>query len=112
VQNVVAGFTTRYVSKYDFRSGVNYGLIPAFGTLDLSASYKLQDRNARILFQAQNIFSCVGGTTTPPANGIGSANQATYTAGRECGFGKKHQEMINAPQLGPIVLLGFRIEGQ
>src|SRR6476661_3257107 len=77
VQNLVAGFTTRYVSKYDFRSGVNYGLVPAFGTLDLSASYRLPSRNARLLFQAQNIFSCVGGTTTPPALGISSANQAT-----------------------------------
>ena len=111
IQSVVAGFTTRYVSKYDFRSGVNYGLVPAFGTLDLSASYRLPNRNAKILFQAQNIFSCVGGTTTPPDLGIGSANQAIYTAGRECGFGKQHQEMINAPKLGPIVLLGLRVDG-
>ncbi len=111
VQNVVAGFTTRYVAKYNFRSGVNYGLVPAFGTLDLSASYRIPNRDAKILFQAQNIFSCVGGTTTPPALGIGSANQATYAAGRECGFGKQHQEMINAPKLGPIVLLGLRVDG-
>jgi hypothetical protein len=99
------------VAKYDFRSGVNYGTVPAFGTLDLSASYRIPSRNARILVQAQNIFSCVGGTSTPPALGIGSANQAVYTAGRECGFGKQHQEMINAPKLGPIVLLGLRLDG-
>ena len=80
-------------------------------TLDLSASYRIPNRDAKILFQAQNIFSCVGGTTTPPALGIGSANQATYAAGRECGFGKQHQEMINAPKLGPIVLLGLRVDG-
>ena len=112
VQNVIAGFTTRYVSKYDFRSGVNYGLIPAFGTMDITAGYTLPNTGAKILFQAQNIFSCVGGTTTPPALGIGSANQAVYAAGRECGFGKRHQEMINAPVLGPIVLLGLRWEGK
>ncbi len=112
IQNVLAGFTTRFVSKYDFRSGVNYGLIPAFGTLDLSATYKLPGAGARLLFQAQNIFSCVGGSTEAPKAGISSANQATYTAGRQCGFGKKHQEMINAPQLGPIVLVGLRWEGQ
>jgi outer membrane receptor for ferrienterochelin and colicins len=111
VDNLVAGFTTRYVTKYDFRSGVNYGTVPAFGTLDLSASYRLPSRNAKILFQAQNLFSCVGGTTTPPALGIGSANPAVYAEGRECGFGKQHQEMINAPKLGPIVLLGLRIDG-
>jgi outer membrane receptor for ferrienterochelin and colicins len=111
IQNVLAGFTTRYVAKYDFRSGVNYGTVPAFATLDLSASYRIPSRNAKILFQAQNVFSCVGGTTAPPPLGIGSANQATYTQGRECGFGKQHQEMINAPRLGPIVLLGLRLDG-
>lgn len=113
VENLVAGFTTRYVSKYDFRSGVNHGLLPAFGTLDLSANYRLANYSrAQLLFQARNIFSCVGGTTTPPALGIAAANKATYTAGRECGFGKQHQEMINAPKLGPIVLVGLRLEGQ
>lgn len=112
VENMIAGFTTRYVSKYDFRSGVNYGLIPAFGTLDITAGYTLPNTGAKILFQAQNIFSCVGGTTTAPALGLGSANKAVYAEGRECGFGKKHQEMINAPVLGPIVLMGVRWEGK
>lgn len=111
IENFVAGFTTRYVTKYNFRSGVNYGLVPAFGTLDLSASYRIPNRNAKVLFQAQNLFSCVGGTTTPPALGLGSANPAIYTQGRECGFGKVHQEMINAPKLGPIVLVGLRVDG-
>jgi iron complex outermembrane receptor protein len=111
VEHLVAGLTTRYVSKYSFRSGVNYGLVPAFGTLDLSASYRIPNRSAKILFQAQNIFSCVGGRTDPPPLGISSANPAIYTEGRECGFGKQHQEMINAPKLGPIVLLGVRIDG-
>jgi outer membrane receptor for ferrienterochelin and colicins len=112
IDRLMAQFTARYVSKYDFRSGVNYGLIPAFGTLDISGGYKLPTTGARLMLQAQNIFSCVGGTTTPPAVGIGSANQAVYTAKRECGFGKKHQEMINAPLLGPIVLVGLRLEGR
>ena len=112
IENVVAGFTTRYVSKYDFRSGVNYGLIPAFGTLDLSASYAIRNTGAKVIFQAQNLFSCVGGTTTPPALGVSSANRAVYTAGRNCGFGKQHQEMINAPKIGPIVLLGLRWDGK
>ncbi len=111
VQGLVAGFTTRYVSKYDFRSGVNYGLIPAFGTLDISAAYTLSN-SAKVIFQAQNILSCVGGTSTPPALGIGSANQATYTAGQSCGFGSTHQEMINAPLVGPIVLIGLRWDGR
>jgi iron complex outermembrane receptor protein len=112
VQDVLAGFTARYVSKYDFRSGVNYGLIPAFGTIDINGTYSLPVSGAKMIFQAQNLFSCVGGTTTPPALGIGSANQAIYTAGRSCGFGQKHQEMINGAVLGPIVLVGLRWEGR
>ena len=112
VPNMTAGFTTRYVAKYDFRSGVNYGLIPSFGTLDLTATYTLPAQHAKILFQAQNIFSCVGGTTTPPVLGIGSANKAVYAAGRTCGFAKTHQEMINAPKIGPIVLIGIRLDGR
>ena len=111
VPNMTAGFTTRYVAMYDFRSGVNYGLIPSFGTLDLTATYTLPAQHAKILFQAQNIFSCVGGTTTPPVLGIGSANKAVYAAGRTCGFAKTHQEMINAPKIGPIVLIGIRLDG-
>jgi iron complex outermembrane receptor protein len=113
VQNLIAGFTTRYVSKYDFRSGVNFGLIPSFGTLDISGAYTLSN-SAKVIFQAQNIFSCVGGTSTPPGIGIGSgtANQAVYKAGRDCSFGKTHQEMINAPLVGPIVLIGLRLDGR
>ena len=111
IENFFAGFTTRYVHRYDFRSGVNYGTIPAFGTLDLSAGYNLSS-GARIMFQAQNIFSCVGGTTTPPALGISSANQAIYAEGQSCGLGQEHQEMINAPKIGPIVLIGLRLQGQ
>ncbi|MEO7084126.1 MAG: TonB-dependent receptor [Gemmatimonadaceae bacterium] len=112
VDHVVAGFTTRYVSKYDFRSGVNYGLIPAFGTFDLSAAYTLRNSGAKIIVQAQNLFSCVSGTSTPPTLGVSSANKATYTAGRTCGFDKQHQEMINAPLIGPIVLVGVRWDGR
>ena len=112
VRNLSAGFTTRYVAKYDFRSGVNYGLIPAFGALNLNASYVLPRSGATLLFQAQNIFSCVGGTTTPPALGLGSANKAVYADDKSCGFGQKHQEIINAPLLGPIVIFGLRWEGR
>ena len=112
VERLTAGFTTRFVTKYDFRSGVNYGLIPAFGTLDLSANYRLRQSGTRVLFQAQNIFSCVGGTTTPPALGISGGNRAVYQPGRSCEFGMQHQEMINAPKIGPIVLVGIRVDGR
>lgn len=110
-RNSVASFTTRYVSKYSFRSGVNYGLIPAFGTFDIGASYQIR-RDASLLLQAQNLYACVGGTTTPPAAGVSSANPAIYAKEQKCGFGQRHQEMINMPKIGPTILAGLRWERQ
>ncbi len=107
-----AGFTVRYVNRYSFQSGVNWGVIPAFGTFDLTASYKLPDSNGKLFVSAQNLFSCVGGTTTPPAAGIASTRQATYTVQQKCGFGQTHQEMINMPAIGPIIFVGVRYEGR
>ena len=114
------GFTVRYVNGYDFRSGVNWGHIPGFGTFDFNANYTIPDSHATLMLQVQNAFSCVQGTSTAPANGISStstpatapAGRATYTPGQSCGFGQTHSEMINAPQIGTIVLLGVRWSGR
>ncbi len=100
-------FTIRYVNKYDFRSGVNFGLVPQFTTLDLTTSYRLSNAT-RITAQVQNLYSCVGGVSALPANGIGSANKAGYTEGKKCGLGQPHQEMINTPSIGTILMVGFR----
>ena len=61
-----------------------------------------------MMLQATNLYACVGGTTTPPATGVSSASAATYAAGRKCGFGQKHQEILNMPALGPTILAGLR----
>jgi iron complex outermembrane receptor protein len=113
-------FTIRYVNGYDFRSGVNWGLIPGFGTLDLSANYKIPSSGARITLQVQNLFACVSGTSTPPAIGINSGatppaapvGKATYSSGQKCGFGQSHSEMINMPQIGTMAFLGVRWDGR
>ena len=107
VRGLTAGFTTRYVSKYSFRSGINYGVVPAFGTVDLSASYRIRS-DARILLQASNLYACSGGSSVMPTTGVSSAAPATYTKQRSCGFGQRHQEMINMPDIGAIVLAGVR----
>lgn len=110
-----AGFTVRYVNGYDFRSGVNFGHIPGFATFDFSANYKIPDSNTALMLQVQNAFSCVQGTSTPPANGISSnslTGRATYVAGQSCGIGQTHSEMINAPQIGTILMLGVRWSGR
>src|SRR5581483_6383175 len=107
VRDLSSGFTLRYVSKYSFRSGINYGMVPAFGTFDVNASYRVR-ADARILLQATNLFACTGGSSTMPAAGVSSATAATYTKEQKCGFGQRHQEMINMPEIGAIVLAGVR----
>lgn len=104
---LTASWTARYVNKYDFRSGIHFGTLPAFGTFDISANYRVLD-NASLMLQATNLYACIGGTTTPPATGVSSASRATYTKGQKCGFGQKHQEIINMPELGPTMLVGMR----
>ena len=109
VQNTTAGFTMRYVHKYNFRSGVNFGMVPAFGTLDLNGSYRL-NQSARIMLQATNLYACTGGTSTSPANGVASTTPLIYTQKQSCGLGKKHSEMINMPEVGPTILAGLRFD--
>jgi iron complex outermembrane receptor protein len=110
--NTNAGFSMRYVNRYSFLSGVNVGIIPSFGTLDFSASYLIPGSHTRITLQAQNLFACSGGTSTPPATGIASGVAATYTVKQSCGFGQTHQEMLNMPAIGPLVFLGVRWDGR
>ena len=110
--NTNAGFSMRYVNRYTFMSGVNVGIIPSFGTLDFSASYQIPRSNTRITLQAQNLFACSGGTSTPPAAGIASGVKAVYTVSQSCGFGQTHQEMLNMPAIGPLVFLGVRWDGR
>ena len=117
--NTNAGFSMRYVNRYTFTSGVNRGIIPSFGTLDFSASYLVRT-GTRLTLQAQNLFGCVGGTSTPPLNGISSSTttapattgNATYTVKQSCGFGQTHQEMLNMPAIGPLVFVGVRWDGR
>jgi hypothetical protein len=105
------GLTVRYVNGYDFRGGVNFGRIPSFATIDLSATYRIASSPLKVLFQAQNLFACVGGTSTPPAAGISANVPAAYVGGRQCGFGQSHVEMLNMPAIGAMVFLGLRAEG-
>ena len=110
--NWMGGFTTRYVNGYDFRSGVNWGHIPGFGTLDLNATYKIPDSEAAFMIQVQNLFSCTSGTSTPPVTGISSGAKAAYVQGNSCGFNQGHSEMINAPRIGTMLFVGLRWGGR
>ena len=102
-----AGFTVRYVNGYRFLSGVNNGKIPTFSTFDFTAGYKLPIAGARLNLSVQNLFACRGGTSS--INGwIAATRPSLYEKKRECGFGKKHIEMINMPEIGTIAFLGIR----
>ncbi|MCU0636360.1 MAG: TonB-dependent receptor, partial [Gemmatimonadaceae bacterium] len=103
------GFTVRYVNGYDFRSGVNVGRVPAFGTLDLSAGYRIARSRTQVTMQVQNLFVCTSGESRPPAF-LNAANSALFLPGTQCGWGLKHQEMINAPLLGTMVFFGVRVD--
>jgi outer membrane receptor for ferrienterochelin and colicins len=106
------GLTVRYVNGYDFRAGVNYGRIPGFATLDASAGYRIAGSGMSLMLQAQNIFACVSGTSTPPASGVSAGAPAVYSARRSCGFGQEHGEMINMPLMGTMLFVGARFDGR
>jgi outer membrane receptor for ferrienterochelin and colicins len=108
-QNLSGAFTVRYVNGYDFISGVNNGRIPTFGTFDFTLGVPLPALGSRLNLSVQNLFSCTGGTTVP--NGWIAANRrSTYTGDGECGFGKRHSEMLNMPAIGTMVFVGMRFD--
>ena len=100
------------MNGYTFRSGVNWGQIPGFGTLDLNATYRIPDSEAAFMLQVQNLFSCTSGTSTPPVTGISSSAKAAYVSGQTCGLNHGHTEMINAPLIGTMVFVGLRWGGR
>jgi len=95
------------VNGYDFRSGVDWGRIPTSTVLGVSGSYRVGHGNT-FLLQIENLATCVGGKSTPPATGVSTASRATYTPGRVCGVGLKHNEILNMPAIGMMVFAGFR----
>lgn len=104
---LIAGFNARHVAGYKFRSGVNFGYIPAFSTIDLSFGYKLPMAGTRLNVNVQNLFACVSGETNPNQY-IASGRSSIYTPKSKCGFGQQHTEMLNMPSLGTMVFVGLR----
>ncbi len=100
----------RYLQSYEFRSGADWGRIPGYVALSASASYRLPSTPLTMLLQADNIATCVTGTTTPPAAGISAISSATYTSGQSCGLGLRHHEILNMPAVGTMVMFGARYD--
>ena len=102
------GLTFRNVNAYYFRSGTNIGVIPTFGTLDASLSFKIPQLPGTLVnVSVSNLYSC-------------TANNVTYRHGHDAGqFGHRvgesrvrlqrgrTREMINMPEIGTMAFVGL-----
>ena len=107
---VTAGLTFRNVNAYYFRSGTNTGVIPTFGTIDATVSYRLpsQLRDATLQLSVANLFGCTSEGVTYLTPSGGQPNSVMATEHERCGFGRRHVEMINMPEIGTMFFLGMR----
>ncbi|AHG91265.1 TonB-dependent receptor plug [Gemmatirosa kalamazoonensis] len=109
------GATWRNVNAYYFRSGSNQGVVPTFGTLDASVSLKLSTlQNTMLNLGVSNLLSCTAQDVTyVPASKLPTGAQPNSIIDQEdrsCGFNRRHVEMINMPEIGPIAFLGVRFQ--
>jgi iron complex outermembrane receptor protein len=104
---LTGGFTVRHVDEYYFRSGVNRGDIAAFTTLDANVGYRIDRFNTTLNLGVSNLFSC-GGSFEYADSDLLRANPTNED--RSCGFGEKHTEMINMPEIGTMVFLGVKYQ--
>ena len=107
-----AALTFRNVNAYYFRSGTNSGIVPTFGSLDANISLKVpQLGNSLVSLSLGNLFSCTSEKvtySTPVTTPASPPNSRIASSDDGCGFGRKHIEMINMPEIGPMVFLGLR----
>jgi outer membrane receptor for ferrienterochelin and colicins len=104
---MTGGFTVRHVDEYYFRSGANRGFVPAFTTLDANLGYRLDRFNTQVSLGVSNLFTCGGSFTYADTDAL---FKDPTNEDRSCGFGEKHQEMINMPQIGTMVFLGLKYQ--
>ncbi len=108
-RNLNGNLTLRHVNGYDFRSGVNVGYVPTFSTADIGLGYNLPALGAKVSLNVQNLFACRSGRSE--TNGwIAATRPAIFRKQATCGFGLKHAEMINMPEIGTMVFLGLRYD--
>jgi outer membrane receptor for ferrienterochelin and colicins len=102
---LTGGFTVRHVDEYYFRSGANRGFVPGFTTLDANLGYRLDRFNTMLSLGVSNLFACGGRFTYADTDVL---FQNPTDEARSCGFGEKHQEMINMPEIGTMLFLGVK----
>jgi len=104
---LIGGFTIRHVTGYNFRSGINAGVIPTFETFDVTLGKRFPSLGAQLNVSVQNLFACSGGSYALAA---GQVSPGTLTRERTCKFGQRHLEMINMPTIGTMVFVGVRYD--
>ncbi len=105
--NLLGSITLRHVTGYNFRSGINAGIIPTFETLDVMVGKRLPSLNAQVNVSLQNIAGCRGGFYELFQ---GDASPGHFTKKRSCSIAKKHYEMINMPEIGTVLFVGIRYD--
>ncbi|HEX4933531.1 MAG TPA: TonB-dependent receptor, partial [Gemmatimonadaceae bacterium] len=106
-RKLLGGFTIRHVTGYNFRSGINTGVIPTFETLDLTLGRRLPSLGAQINVSLQNIAACSSGSYELRQ---GLTSPGALVKKRSCNFGQRHLEMINMPTIGTMLFVGVRYD--
>ena len=106
-RNLLGGFTVRHVTGYNFRSGINAGVIPTFETLDITFGRRIPSLGAQLNVSVQNLAACSNGTYELFA---GQASPGTLKRKRGCNIGRRHLEMINMPSIGTMLFVGVRYD--
>ncbi len=106
--NLAFGVGMRKVVGYFFRSGINVGEIPGFTSFDAHASYHIPSARVTVSVTVNNFYGCSKGRYNLPADPTTTPPPGVFDGENRCGFGEKHMEMINAPELGTMAFFGVR----
>jgi outer membrane receptor for ferrienterochelin and colicins len=108
---VTAGVTSRNVQSYYFRSGSNSGIIPRFNSVDANLSYRVPVlENVLVNLSVANLFGCTKTNAVYSTPTGAQPNSKLESVEHKCGFGRKHKEMINMPEIGTMAFLGVRFQ--
>lgn len=106
-RHLLGGFTVRHVTGYNFRSGINVGVVPTFETLDLTLGRRIPSLGAQVNVSLQNAVACRSGYYELRQ---GQVSPGTLVRKRSCNIGLRHHEMVNMPSIGTMLFVGVRYD--
>lgn len=104
-RQLTGGVTLRHVTGYDFRSGINVGIVPTFEAVDLTVARRIPSLGVQLSLSIQNLASCSNGSYQLYAN---QPSPGTLVRKRTCDIGHRHLEMLNMPTVGTMLFVGAR----